>query len=219
MAVPYEVGGRTQQKGRTRQALIEAARDLLAQGITPTVEQAASAAAISRTTAYRYFSNQQALLIAAHPEIEKRSLLPDDAPADPEARLDACIVTFTRQNVETEPQLRAMLRLALEPRPSSQKKPLLRQGRAIRWIEDALAPLTETMPEDEIHRLAVAIRSATGIEALIWLTDVAGLSRTDATEVMRWSARAMLRSAVDGDGPPSQAAGVTRRGATEQRPR
>ena len=202
MAVPYHVGGRTQQKGRTRQALIEAARGLLAEGITPTVEQAASAAAISRTAAYRYFTNQGALLIAAHPEIEKRSLLPDDAPADPVARLDACIAAFTRQNVETEPQLRAMLRLALDPRPSSQKKPLLRQGRAIRWIEDALAPLRETMSEDEVHRLAVAIRAATGIEALVWLTDIAGLSRQDATAVMRWSARAMLRSAIAGDEPP-----------------
>ena len=180
MSVPYHVGGRTQQKGRTRQALIEAARGLLAEGITPTVEQAAAAAAISRTTAYRYFSNQQALLIAAHPEIDKQSLLPDDAPADPEQRLDACISAFTRQNVETEPQLRAMLRLALDSGPASRQKPLLRQGRAIRWIEDALAPLKETIPADEIHRLAVAIRSATGIEALVWLTDVAGLSRKEA---------------------------------------
>ena len=203
MSVPYHVGGRTQQKGRTRQALIDAARGLLAQGITPTVEQAASTAAISRTTAYRYFSNQQALLIAAHPEIDKRSLLPDDAPADPEQRLDACIAAFTRQNLDTEPQLRAMLRLALDSGPSSSRQqPLLRRGRAIGWIEDALAPLRETMSEEDVHRLAVAIRSATGIEALVWLTDVAGLSRQAAMALMRWSARALLRSAASGDGPP-----------------
>lgn len=204
MSVPYHVAGRARQKARTRDALIHAARGLLSQGITPTVEQAASAAAISRTTAYRYFSDQRALLIAAHPEIEKRSLLPDDAPADPEERLDACIAAFTLQNVETEPQLRAMLRLALDQGPAGQR-PLLRQGRAIGWIEDALAPLRQTMSEEELHRLAVAIRSATGIEALVWLTDVARLSRREAMGVMRWSARAMLRSAVAGDGPPGQA--------------
>ena len=56
------------QKGRTRAALVEAARDLVAAGQTPTVEAAAQAAAISRTTAYRYFPNQRALLLAAHPE-------------------------------------------------------------------------------------------------------------------------------------------------------
>lgn len=200
MSIPYHLGGRTQQKGRTRDALIQAARGLLAHGITPTVEQAASAAAISRTTAYRYFSDQRALLIAAHPEIEKQTLLPDDAPTDPEERLDACITAFTRQNVETEPQLRAMLRLALDQAPSGQRPPL-RQGRAIGWIEDALAPLRQTMSEEEVHRLAVAIRSATGIEALVWLTDVAGLSRQEAMAVMRWSARALLRCAVAGGGP------------------
>ena len=29
-----------------------------------------------------------------------------------------------------------------------------------------------------------------------WLVDVAGLSRRAATETMRWSARAMLRTAI-----------------------
>src|SRR6266567_6650484 len=109
MSIPYELSGRTRQKLRTRGALVTAARELVAQGQTPTVDEAATKASISRTTAYRYFPNQRTLLVAAHPEIEKRSLLPDDAPADPEMRLDAAIDAFTRQNIETEPQLRAML--------------------------------------------------------------------------------------------------------------
>jgi len=47
------------------------------------------------------------------------------------------------------------------------------------------------MPEAELRRLVLAIRSAIGIEALVWLTDVAGLSRDDAVDLMRWSARAL----------------------------
>src|SRR6266568_9404277 len=160
MSMPYELRGRTQQKARTREALVNATSTLLAEGVTPTVEQAAAAAGISRTTAYRYFPNQRTLLVAAHPEIEKRSLLPDDAPADPEMRLDAAIDAFTRQNIETEPQLRAMLRLSLEPDPAQRERPLLRRGRAIGWIEDALSPLRDTMSGAEVHRLAVAIRAA-----------------------------------------------------------
>ena len=46
MSIPYEAVGRTRQKERTRGALIAAARDLVAQGITPTVEDAAAAASI-----------------------------------------------------------------------------------------------------------------------------------------------------------------------------
>jgi hypothetical protein len=74
---------------------------------------------------------------------------------------------------------------------------VLLRGRAIGWIEDALASLHETHPHLDVRRLAVAIRSATGIEALIWLTDIAGLTRQDAAELMRWSARdTMLHAAL-----------------------
>src|SRR6266545_4136724 len=104
MSIPYELAGRTQQKQRTRNALIAAARELVAQGVTPTVEEAALAASISRTTAYRYFPNQRALLFGAHPETETPSLLSPDASSDPAARLDAVIEAFTRLIADTEPQ-------------------------------------------------------------------------------------------------------------------
>src|SRR3954462_10497668 len=114
MAVSYELTGRTGQKARTRDALIAATRDLLAQGSTPTVEDAAAASGISRATAYRYFPNQRALLVAAHPEIEARSLLGAHPPGDPEARLERVVDEIIAMIVDTEPQQRAALRLSLE---------------------------------------------------------------------------------------------------------
>ena len=200
MSIPYESVGRTRQKERTRGALIAAARDLVAQGTTPTVEDAAAAASISRTTAYRYFPNQPALLVAAHPETESPSLLAEDAPEDPAARLDAVIEEFTRLIVDTEAQQRTMLRLSLDPDAKAREPLLLRQGRAIGWIEQALAPLRVRMSDAELRRLVLAVRSATGIEALVWLTDIAGLSRPEAVELMRWSAGALLRSALADSG-------------------
>ena len=196
MSTPYELNGRIDQKRRTRDALIAAARDLVANGETPTVEAAAEAASISRTTAYRYFPNQHALLVAAHPETGVVSLLPEDAPDDAATRLDLVVDAFTRSLLENEAQQRTMLRLSLEADPVQRAQLPLRQGRAIKWIEEALAPLREDMSEADVRRLTHAIRSATGIEALVWLTDIAGLSRHDARELMRWSARALLRSAI-----------------------
>jgi AcrR family transcriptional regulator len=196
MALEYELSGRTAQKRRTRDALIAAARQLVADGLTPTVEAAARAAAISRTTAYRYFPSQRALLAAAHPETAAESLLPHDAPDDVAARLDLVVAAFTRMIVDTEAQQRTMLRLSLDAEPPERSDLPLRQGRAIKWIEEALRPLRPQMSAGRLRRLAVAIRSATGIEALVWLTDVAGLSRDDATDLMRWSARALLDAAV-----------------------
>ena len=58
-----------------------------------------------------------------------------------------------------------------------------------------LPPCATSSPPDML-RLVLAIRSAVGIEALVWLTDIAGLSREEAAELMRWSARALLRSAL-----------------------
>ncbi len=196
MSIPYQSTGRARQKGRTRDALIAAARDLVAQGRAPTVEDAAVAAGISRTTAYRYFSNQSALVVAAHPETNAGSLLPTDAPTDPAARLDLVIAAFTRLIADTESQQRTMLRLSLEPGAPERAPGLLRQGRAIGWIEDALSPLQGQIPAGELRRLILAIRSATGIESRVWLTDVAGLSGDEAMELMRWSARAMYRAAL-----------------------
>jgi AcrR family transcriptional regulator len=198
MSIPYERRGRTRQKARTRAALLDAARELLAEGRTPNVEEAAEAAGVSRATAYRYFPNQRALLVATHPEIEATALLGEDAPADPHQRLDRTIGELIRLTIETEPELRTMLRLSLEPRPGEEL--LLRQGRAIGWIEQALAPLRGRLSRPALRRLVLAIRSACGIEALVWLTDVAGLSRQQAAELMRWSALALLSTALaEGD--------------------
>jgi AcrR family transcriptional regulator len=199
MSTPYERSGRTSQKQRTRGDLIAAARELVARGgVPPTIEDVAAAASISRTTAYRYFPSQKALLVAAHPETTATTLLPPDIGNDPEVRLRAAVEEFMRLIIDTEPQQRTMLRLSLEPDSAPGDLPL-RQGRAIAWFEDALAPLRSRLPDAALHRLAVAVRNATGIESLVWLTDIAGLSRSEAVELMRWSALALLHQTVADD--------------------
>jgi AcrR family transcriptional regulator len=197
MEVPYLHTGRTNQKARTRDALIAAARRLLAEGATPTVEEAAAEASIGRTTAYRYFPNSRALLAATYPEIEMRSLLGPDPPEDPLARLEIMAESLTRQILEHEPELRAQLRLALEGEPAGGESLPLRRWRRIKWVEDALSPLEGRMPERELRWLVLGICATLGIEALVWLTDMGGLSREEAVEVMRSNARTLLRSALE----------------------
>jgi len=197
MEVPYLRRGRTNQKVRTRDALVAAARRLLAKGVTPALEEAAAEASIGRTTAYRYFPNSRALLAATYPEIEMGSLLGADPPEDPLARLEIMAESLTRQLLEHEPELRAQRRLALEGESAGGESVPLRRGRRIRWIEDALSPLGERMPERELRRLIYGIGATLGIEALVWLTDVGGLSREEAVEMMRSNARTLLRSALE----------------------
>lgn len=197
MGVSYAQTGRANQKARTRDALVTAARRLLAKGVMPTVEEAAVEAAVGRTTAYRYFPNGRALVAATYPEIEMHSLLGVDSPEDPLARLEVVAESLTRQILEHEPELRAQLRLALEGEPAGSDSLPLRRCRRIRWVEDALSPLRERIPEGELRRLVLGICATLGIEALVWLTDMGGLSREEAVEVMRSNARTLLRSTLE----------------------
>jgi len=190
---PYEATGRTNQKHRTRDALIAAARELVAKGLTPTVEEAAAAAAVSRTTAYRYFQTRAALLEAAHPEIAFKSLLPRDPPDDVRERLRLVVRRYLRFMTDSEQQLRTMLRLSLEAEHAELP---LRQGRVIGWLEDALAPLRERIGAAAVRRLAITIRSATGIESFVWLVDVGRQSRDEALKIMRWTASSLLDAAL-----------------------
>jgi len=192
---PYEASGRSQQKHRTRNALIAAARALVARGITPTVDEAAAEASISRTTAYRYFPTRAALLAAAHPETTAQSLLPAHTPDDVRKRVRLVVRAFLRIVIDTEPQQRTMLRLSLGDQEQRGELPL-RQGRAIGWLEDALSPVQGKLGPAAVRRLAVTIRSAIGIESFVWLVDVARYSREDAINVMRWSAMALLEAGL-----------------------
>lgn len=188
--------GRRNQKARTRAALVASARRLLERGVTPTVEEVAEAASISRATAYRYFPNREAMLVAAHPEIEVESLLGSDRPSDPETRLERVTAGLAEIFLGAEQSYRAMLRLSLETDAADRGELALRKGRRYLWIRDALEPLRERLPPADLERLVHAISTTVGIEALVTLIDLAHLSRERAVEVMRWSALALLRSAL-----------------------
>jgi hypothetical protein len=72
----------------------------------------------------------------------------------------------------------------------------MHRGLRIAWIEDALAPLRGEMTEDELLRLIHGIGATLGIEAFVWLTDIAGLSREEAAAIIRSNALGLLRAAL-----------------------
>jgi hypothetical protein len=53
------------------------------------------------------------------------------------------------------------------------------------------------MPGPDLRRLVHGIGATLGIEALAWLTGMAGLPREEAAEVVRSNARTLLRSALE----------------------
>ena len=189
--------GRVRQKARTRDALVAATRQLLRDGVTPTVEQAADVARMSRTTAYRYFPSQRALLAATFPHLEGGSLLGDDPPADVRARVALFAEKMTESIRANEAEMRAMLRLSLEP-GVARHEVALRQGRRTTWVADALAPLRGSLTSERFERLTLAIAAAIGIESFVWLVDVGGVDRTTAAGILTSTCGALLEHELHG---------------------
>ena len=191
-------------EGTHPQPLVAAARALIAgRAGPPTVEQAAEAASVSRTTAYRYFPSQKALLIAAHPEIRggvaaaRRRRATTPWPGSLVA-IEAFVDADRRHRGAAADDAAALTR-------ERRHGPAAAAGPGDRLVRGGARPAaSHGSARPSIHRLAVAIRSAVGIESLVWLTDIAGLSRPEATERMLWTTRALLAQALaDADGTTS----------------
>jgi AcrR family transcriptional regulator len=196
--------GRVNQKRRTRAAVVAAAKELLQQGITPTVPQAAELALVSRTTAYRYFPTQEALLLEVAvnidvDEIEDLVAQAVDAEHAPE-RVVEVLQLLNRHVLDEEVQYRTTMRLYLDQWLTAvaegDEAPIVREGRRRRWFAESLAPLRAGLPKKDVDRLIAALSLTGGIEAISVLRDVCQLERDEALAVTEWAARALLDAAL-----------------------
>ncbi len=208
MATARVSGERVRQKGRTRNALLAAAVRLVSAGAQPSVADVADAADVSRRTAYRYFPTQEQMLVEAALEgvrgimaqaIDGGSAARRDV-SDIEARLDRAVQALQKSAVANEQLLRTMIRLTVSsPTTSSSGEASIpkRGYRRIEWIALALEPVTQTLGKRRYERLVSALAMCVGIEALIVLRDLRGLSEREAEEVSRWATRTLLRESLD----------------------
>jgi AcrR family transcriptional regulator len=194
------VADRTNQKQRTRQALVDAAKTLAANGRPLTIADVAEAAQVSVATAYRYFSNPNDLILeAATPRVPQ---IMADLPDDPADRIDEVVRRIAEIQFGDEALWRAILRADLE-RWAAQVAVLdpevrvpTRGSNRLDMVQEALAPLAEKLPA-ELHRtLIMATMLVCGMEALVAARDACGLEPDEATEVMRWAAQALLKVAL-----------------------
>jgi AcrR family transcriptional regulator len=203
--VSRQVDLRKNQKARTRAAIVEAAVDLLRDGVTPTVLSAAEAAKVSRATAYRYFPTQESLLsdvMAITPSLEPvEAALRSMITQEPQERLDAFLDLFNRIVVENESQYRAALRVYLETWFENRRRecgsmPRVRAGRRMRWLEETLKPLRDRLPPPLSRRLKNALALTMGIDSVVIMKDVCSLEDEEALEVLQWTARIILEGAI-----------------------
>jgi AcrR family transcriptional regulator len=193
--------GRAKQKQRTRRDLLLTASGLVAAGQRPTVSQVADAAGVSRRTAYRYFPTQQQMLVEAaleglRPQMEAAlAAAPQGADeAGLERRIDELVRAMHKLTVENEHQLRTMVQLTVLEK--QQPGAPLRGTRRIDWIELALVQLKPRLGKAAYSRLVSALAMITGIEALLVLRDIRGLSDGQAIQACQWMAKTLLRETM-----------------------
>lgn len=191
-------GARANQKLRTRKDLLDAAARLMRERRTPSFEEIAEAALVSRATAYRYFPGLDALLLEAGLHValpDAETLFAGEDSDDPMRRLervDAAMAAMIRAN---EPALRAMLAQSVQRASGADGDPPRRQNRRTALIEAALEPAQAHFAPAELRHLTRALALLFGIEATVVFTDVLGVSEAEAADVRRWTLRALVAAA------------------------
>jgi len=199
---------RTNQKARTRAALLQAAGELFAEGRSPSMPEAADRALVSVATAYRYFSSADDLWWEAtlggglQSTMEETVQRTRAAGPDPQARLEAAVRSNGFAMIDDQAPFRRISQIALEQwfrqRESGDTRQIpTRAGRRNELIREVLHPLAGTFSEDDLARVAHALGLVFGTEAVISLIDAVGLDAAAAKEALLDAGRWLLAGALN----------------------
>ena len=190
---PSLAPGRVHQKERTRQALLAAARTLLAEGQPVTIARAAAHALVSEPTAYRYYSDPRSLLrdaVAAQwPNLDgvlrELRLMPSMA-----ARARHAAEAMAHVVLANEAQIRALIALSYEPiEPEHDGRAASRPEFRLALI-DAVLDAELGRPEAALRRqhLQRALTVIIAAEAVFSLKDATGCSSEEIVSTLGWAA-------------------------------
>lgn len=197
----YADTGRTNQKQRTRQALIAKATELMRQGSIPTVAEVAEAALVSKSTAYRYFPSQELLLV----EVRLNEVVKDDIaalyaaserPGTPQQRLDAIIRSEFAMNLRHEDVIRRAVAASMVRDAPDSAERVRRPGNRLRYMAQALDAVRNDLGEAHFERLLQALAMCMGMESMTVLKDICGLTNDEAEAVKLWATRALLDASL-----------------------
>lgn len=189
-------------KERTTRLLRQAANELLRTGGPLTVPAAAELAGVSRATAYRYFLNNDSVVLHATMSLADNPLddtdwapSTDTVPSELGIRAAALVRATAAWAFDHETELRTMLRLSLEPEREEvrPRRGLTNRGR---WIAALLEGLPADVPPANRDRLAAALIPLFGSDAIVWTTDIANLTRDEAIELLAWMAQALIAATL-----------------------
>jgi AcrR family transcriptional regulator len=173
---------RTNQKIRTRMAIIDACRTLIRAGTSVTMAEVARLALVSEATAYRYFPDLVTLindaLVGMWPS-PSEAFVPMAHVTDPVERIAFACEFFLRRVLAYQGSVRAMMAATITQPEAAAQRPGLR----FIWIDEALAPSAATLTPayaDAFARLKRDLAVVVSPEALFTLTDLCGINPENA---------------------------------------
>ncbi|MBU3066468.1 TetR/AcrR family transcriptional regulator [Nocardia sp. NEAU-G5] len=189
---------RTEQKRRTRAALIDACRELMASGSAVTMPEVAEKAGVSDATAYRHFSELVELINTALTgtwPTPAEALEPVVGNTDPLARLEFATEFLLRRVVAYQGSVRAVIAATVVNPPRARERPGFRFG----LIDEALDPV---LPADtpaaaaRLIQLKQDLAAVVSADALFSLTDLCGLNTDQAIASLQRTARTITQAAL-----------------------
>ena len=193
---------RVNQKRRTRAALVQAARELLEQGRTPTIADVADEALVSRATAYRYFPSQEHLLLdvvleRSIDEID-RAVAAAAGSADAAARIEGLVSAIQEEIAANEAGFRRLLQLSIAQSASDEPTVASIRRRAPASMDRAGARADRVRDRYGLGlgRPTSALALCVGAEAFVILRDLCGLTPEEADDTSPLSWRRALLSAA-----------------------
>ena len=197
------------QKLRTRQALVKAAGQLVAEGASPTLADVAERAMVSTATAYRYYFASADALVA---EVVFDRDFPDADEVlgavgeEPTQRVLAVEHAVNDALLSQEGAMRMILRNAIERSIAEGAEKVHRVGRRQKLIAAALETLAGRFDPKVLARLRHALALVIGPEAILAARDVCGLSPEETRKVTRWAAEALVDRALGEATRPTRSA-------------
>lgn len=172
--------------------MVETASRMMREGGSPSVSEVAEEAGVSRSTAYRYFPAQGAMVQAVVGEALGEILSWTSTSDSPDTRVESLFRASFPRLLEHEAVFRSALKQSLDPgREESEPK----RGYRVDLLRRAIGKPSGAQPDDSQARLAQALSLAFGIESIIVLKDIWGLDDARVQDVVLWAAQAMIRAA------------------------
>jgi AcrR family transcriptional regulator len=171
--------GRVNQKKRTRMAIVGACRELIRSGATVTMPDVARLALVSEATAYRYFPDLVSLVDEAFAGMwpsPAQALAPVADSGDPVERVAFACEFLLRGVLASQTAVRAMIAATITRPEQAAIRPGIRFG----LIDEALAPLNDTLDPARLTQLKQDLAAVVSAEAFFALTDLARLTPEDA---------------------------------------